>query len=77
MSESISASTFVVRLANPVDSAPRAARRVAFNADILRSAKVYAGDVVAIAAAVANGSTNTLDVSLQHGFYECPIMLFQ
>jgi hypothetical protein len=50
---------------------------VAFNADILRSAKVYAGDVVAIAAAAANGSTNTLDVSFQHCFYECPIMLLQ
>lgn len=52
----ISARNFNVKLHLATDAGPRAARRVIVNADLLKSVKVSAGDVLAISKA---GSPHT------------------
>jgi hypothetical protein len=44
----ISSKAFVVQVANAVDAQFRAARRVIFNADVLKAYNVFAGDIVVV-----------------------------
>lgn len=56
---SVTSRTFVVHLEDHFESTFRAARRVTIHADILKSAKLCAGDVVAV-----SGATSTAKVRL-------------
>lgn len=47
---SLSSKTFIVGIPNVSDSAFRAARRLIINAEVLKAAKIYAGDVLALSA---------------------------
>jgi hypothetical protein len=49
----ISSHTFVIRGADQLDFTARAVRRIFVNSDAIKMSKLYAGDVVALAAAEA------------------------
>jgi AAA family ATPase len=59
---SITSRVFTVESDGAVEYAPRAARRLIFHADVLKSTKLCAGDIVAI----SSGST-PLKVGVAHG----------
>jgi len=50
--------TFTVRLSN--SSEPRAARRVLFNSDVLKAAKLSTGELVALTGEVASDAVGTM-----------------
>ena len=52
----ISSHTFVIRGADTLDFTARAVRRIFVNSDAIKMSKLYAGDVVALAAAEAADS---------------------
>ncbi len=50
---------FVVEASDPSEPVSRASRRIVINAEILKQARVYAGDVIAVV------SSESLKVSIQ------------
>lgn len=61
--ETLQTSTFTVELNQ--DSTSRAARRLIFNSDVLKAAKLYTGDVVIL----SNGDMTTSAVKKKNGFF--------
>lgn len=68
---SITSRTFTVGLSNASDSTSRAARRVIINAEILKAAKLYAGDVLTLSAPGTGNKVRKDRPEMGH-FFELP-----
>lgn len=63
--------TFKIELHEGAENVPRAARRLIFNSDFLKSAKLCTGDIVALSSG-DNSSSDSKKVSLMNGLYCWP-----
>lgn len=74
----MSSKTFVIGLADAAETESRAARRIVVNADLLKTSKMGAGDIVALVSEDFPSSSNKVCLILFYvvPFFQCPLTFF-